>query len=64
MIKVVAFPHQRIFKDLNDNNKYYEILCKKKGYFYYINKDSIFEITGDPCYLIGSHGYDEHHRMK
>ena len=36
----------------------------KKGYFYYINKDSIFEITGDPCYLIGSHGYDEHHRMK
>ena len=36
----------------------------KKGYFYYINKDSIFEITGDPCYLIGSHGHDEHHKME
>ena len=61
---MVAFLHQRIYLSLkNDNNKYYEILCKEKS-FYYINKDSIFEITGDPCHLIGSHGYDEHHKME
>ena len=35
----------------------------KKSHFYYISKDSIVEITGDLCYLIGYHGGDEHHYM-
>ena len=27
-------------------------------------KEKFFEITGDPCNLIGSHGHDEHHKME
>ena len=35
----------------------------KKSHFFYINKDGIFEITYDPCHLIGSYRHDEHHKM-
>ena len=62
MIKVVAFPHQRIFRDLNDNSKYNEILFKEKSFLLY-QQGWYFEITGDPCHLVGSYRHDEHHKM-
>ena len=35
MIKLVPFLHQRIYQGLNDNRKYYDILCKEKSFLFY-----------------------------
>ena len=43
MIKRLHTRTEEYIRDLNDNNKYYEILCNEKAFLLYINKDSILK---------------------